>query len=256
MKKTRSEPRRGLLKALPGALHRFLCTGSLIRRCFRLFLLVCLVFALDVGRYAVWPRVSPLAETPPSSSSFMEYRREQWDKAGKKEHLVYRWVDWGRISPHLRLAVTIAEDDKFWDHEGFDFESMEEAVITNTRKGRFSAGGSTITQQLAKNLWFTPEKSLLRKLKEAVMAWRLEHSLEKERILEIYLNVAEWGDGIFGAEAAARRYFNRSAANLTPQQAATLAAMLPAPLRRGPDSRIVRKKASVILQRMARRGGA
>ncbi len=245
----------GLLRAAAGAWRAVAGTGPLKRRAIRVLLLVCLALFLDVARYFFWPPVSGLATEPPAATSFMKFRQRQWKAEGKGKKPVHVWVDWRRISPNLKLAVTIAEDDAFWNHEGFDFEGMEAALFRDIEKGRLSAGGSTITQQLAKNLWFTPEKSLIRKLKEAVMAWRLENSLKKQRILEIYLNVAEWGDGIFGAEAAARHYFNRSAATLTPGQAAELASMLPAPLLRTPNSGIVRKKAAIILQRMERRGG-
>ena len=124
------------------------------------------------------------------------------------------------------------------------------AIDKNIDRGRLSAGGSTITQQLAKNLYLSPEKSFTRKLQEAILTCRLEMNLSKERILELYLNVVEWGKGVYGAEAAARRYFGVSASALTKSQAATLAAMLPDPLRRSPDSRTVRKLAAVILKRM------
>ena len=212
--------------------------------------LLLLLYVLNVARFAVWPPVGWLAEENPASTAFMEYRQDQWDDAGKNRKIQQRWVPLGKISPNLRRAVIIAEDSSFWDHSGFDLEGMRVALERNLDKGRLAAGGSTITQQLAKNLYFSPTKSLTRKAQEAIVAFRLEQSLSKERILEIYLNVVEWGDGVYGAEAAARRYFKTSASSLSPKQAATLAAMLPAPLSRKPDSRHVQRVASTILRRM------
>jgi len=214
-------------------------------------------FILDVGRYLVWPFVGDLKTENPGVTSFMQYRLDEAEDAGKPLKLDVRYKPIKSISKNLRLAVTISEDDKFWDHEGFDVESMEEAFKRNLKEGRIKAGGSTITQQLAKNLWFTPEKSYLRKLKEAIMTWRLERELSKERILELYLNVVEWGDGIFGAEAAARRHFGVSAAGLSPSQAARLAAVLPSPRKWNPagNGKVVSKRTRIILGRMQRRTG-
>jgi monofunctional glycosyltransferase len=214
-------------------------------------------FILDVGRYLVWPWIGSLETENPGVTSFMEYRLDEAEDAGKKLKLDVRYKPLSAISKRLSLAVTISEDDKFWDHEGFDFESMEAAFEKNLKAGKIRAGGSTITQQLAKNLWFGPEKSYLRKLKEAIMAWRLERELSKKRILELYLNVVEWGDGIFGAEAAARRYFGVSAKGLSSSQAARLAAVLPSPRRWNPagNGRVVSKRTRIILGRMQRRGG-
>ncbi len=216
-----------------------------------------LLLALDIGRYLLWPPVSWLATANPPVTAMMEYRREQWDRAraeqgkeAKDMPLRQTWMPLGRISPHLRKAVVISEDDTFWDHNGFNFNTMQDALERNLKKGRLAAGGSTITQQLAKNLWFTPERSILRKIKEAVMACRLELLLDKERILELYLNVAEWGNGIYGAEAAARHYFGKSAARLTAQEAASLAAILPSPHKRTPNSPLVRKLAARLVKRM------
>ncbi|MBZ2173519.1 monofunctional biosynthetic peptidoglycan transglycosylase [Nitratidesulfovibrio sp. SRB-5] len=223
----------------------------------RLVLLVALLMGGDIARYAVWPPVATLAKQNPAATSFMEYRQEQWARQGRGPSYRQIWVGLGNISRNLVLAVTIAEDDKFWQHEGFDLDGMEEAFLRNIEEGRIAAGGSTITQQLAKNLWFTPEKSLSRKAKEAIMAWRLERELSKKRILELYLNVVEWGDGVFGAEAAARHHFGKSAAALTSWEAARLAAVLPNPLRWSPTgtSRGVQVRASIIHSRMERRMG-
>lgn len=223
----------------------------------RLALLVALLLGGDIARYAVWPPVATLAKQNPAITSFMEYRQDQWARQGRGPSYRQTWVGLGSISRYLVLAVTIAEDDKFWQHEGFDLDGMEEAFLRNIEEGRIAAGGSTITQQLAKNLWFTPEKNLSRKAKEAIMAWRLERELTKKRILELYLNVVEWGDGVFGAEAAARYHYGKSAAALTSWEAARLAAVLPNPLRWSPTgtSRGVQVRASIIHSRMERRMG-
>ena len=134
-----------------------------------------------------------------------------------------RWVSYGRVSPDLKRAVLVAEDDAFWQHEGVDFEQLQESLETDWARGRFVRGGSTITQQLAKNLYLSPSKNPLRKLRELIIARRLEAELKKARILELYLNVIEWGDGVYGVEAAARTYFHVSAAELGPSESALLA---------------------------------
>jgi monofunctional biosynthetic peptidoglycan transglycosylase len=211
-----------------------------------------MLWGLNIGRYAVWPPVGSLAERPPASSSFMEYRRDQWKAEGKEVKENWTWAEYSRISANLKRAVVIAEDDAFWMHHGFDWKGIREAMEKNLTRRSLDVGGSTITQQLAKNLYFSPRKSITRKLQEAMVVWRLERALSKERLLEIYLNVVEWGEGVYGAEAAARRYFKKSAANLTRHEAATLAAMLPNPLGRKPNSPVVRRLASIFERRMAR----
>lgn len=208
------------------------------------------LFVLNIGRYAIWPFVGTLENQAPETTAFMEYRQKEWEAKGRKNTVRRTWKPLAAISRHLQKAVVVAEDSTFWDHEGFDFDGMWNALERNIARGKLAAGGSTITQQLAKNLYFSPEKSIVRKMQEAIVAKRLELCLTKERILELYLNSVEWGDGIFGAESASRRYFGVSAANLTPRQAATLAAMLPSPLRRTPASPIVRRHATTILARM------
>ncbi len=220
--------------------------------------LLVLVGVLDAGRFFLWPDVSALARTAPEKTAFMTYREAQWKDEGQKRTLTHRWVPLGRISSHLVLAVTIAEDDRFWAHDGFDLEGIEDAVRRNWEVGRLAAGGSTISQQLAKNIYFSPEKSLLRKVREAIVTWRLERELDKRRILELYLNSVEWGEGIFGAEAASRHYFGKSAAALSVYEAAGLAAILPSPLtwRLSPPSRGVAKRIRIIERRMERRLGS
>lgn len=166
----------------------------------------------------------------PANTAFMEagLARLQ-EKKGPDAELRHQWVAYERISIHLKRAVVAAEDSKFLTHEGFDWEALEKAMEKNIRKGRFAAGGSTISQQLAKNLFLSPAKNPLRKAQEAVITVMIEQLWSKRRILEVYLNVIEWGNGIYGAEAASRRYFKTSAAALGPAQAALLAAMIPNP---------------------------
>jgi monofunctional biosynthetic peptidoglycan transglycosylase len=166
----------------------------------------------------------------PSNTAFMEAGLERLqEKKGPEAELRQKWVEYKRISIHLKRAVVAAEDSKFLAHEGFDWEAMEKAVQKNIKKGRFAAGGSTISQQLAKNLFLSPSKNPLRKAQEAIITVMIEQLWSKRRILEVYLNVIEWGNGIYGAEAASRRYFKTSASGLGPGQAALLAAMIPNP---------------------------
>lgn len=175
------------------------------------------------GHIVYW-RYFPVGET-----SFMAQRLEELQRNRPKAELRYRWVDYPRISNHLKRAVVAAEDAKFIYHEGFDWEGIQRAIEKNQRKGKAVAGGSTISQQLAKNLFLSGERSYVRKAQEAIITLMLEVTLDKQRILELYLNVAEWGEGVFGAEAAARHYYGLSAAQLSAEQAARLAAMLPRP---------------------------
>ncbi len=165
----------------------------------------------------------------PSVTSFMVIRLEELRQKDPKAQIKHQWVPYERISNHLKRAVVAAEDDKFVDHEGFDWEAMQKAMEKNQRRGRVVAGGSTISQQLAKNLFLSPSKTPWRKGQEAVITLMLETVMDKRRILEIYLNVVEWGNGVFGAEAAARHYYGATAAQLSPAQSAHLAVMLPNP---------------------------
>jgi monofunctional biosynthetic peptidoglycan transglycosylase len=186
----------------------------------------------------------------------MEYREDIWQAKGIKKKISTSWVPLSRISPYVVKAVIIAEDDKFWSHEGFDFEAMQKALEKDIKKKTFKAGGSTISQQLAKNLYLSPAKNPIRKIKEAILTWRIERQLSKRRIMELYLNVAEWGDGMFGIGAAARRYYGKSAGSLGAREAAELAAALPNPRRFNPDinSRYATSRAERIYQIMVRRG--
>jgi monofunctional biosynthetic peptidoglycan transglycosylase len=188
----------------------------------------------------------------PETTRIMELRLQTVREKAPRAQLQYRWVDYDRTSMHLKRAIVAAEDAKFVDHEGFDWEGIQRALEKNQRRGKVVAGGSTITQQLAKNLFLTGERSLLRKSQEAIITAMLEAVMDKRRILEIYLNVVEWGEGVFGAEAAARYYFGVSAAALTSSQAARLAAMLPRPrfYDRNRDSQYLAQYADTIMGRM------
>lgn len=165
----------------------------------------------------------------PSSSSFMESRLNVIQKKTPDAELMYQWVDYAKISNNLKRAVIASEDSKFVEHEGFDWEGIHKAYEKNKKRGKIVAGGSTISQQLAKNLFLSGERSFLRKGEETIITFMLENILSKQRIFEIYLNMIEWGNGVFGAEAASRYYFKTSAANLNSMQAAKLAAMIPNP---------------------------
>jgi monofunctional glycosyltransferase len=189
--------------------------------------------------YAAWglpsrSEVKALATRNPSTTGVMRQRDEEARLAKRKPRRLQSWVPLSQISRHLIHAVVAAEDPKFFGHEGFDWEAIRESAEADLKKGRFARGGSTITQQLAKNLYFTTHKSITRKLRELVVARWLEQDLSKGRILELYLNVIEWGDGVYGCEAAARRYYGKAASALDAQQAAGLAAMIPSPRRINP----------------------
>jgi monofunctional glycosyltransferase len=218
-------------------------------------LLVALL-ATDIAMSFVYPGVSALKKENPQKTAFMQYREKQWAREGIHKVIIQKWVPLRRISPYLIKAVIIAEDDKFWNHEGFDFEAMQQALEKDIKKKEFKAGGSTISQQLAKNLFLSPSKNPIRKMKEAILTWRMEHALSKRRIVEIYLNVAEWGDGIFGIEAAAKHYYGKHASSLTAQEAARLATVLPNPIvyHVNGDSKYVQNRSARIYQVMLARG--
>jgi len=188
----------------------------------------------------------------PRETAFMAQRLAEARAKNPNASLQYRWVPYSRISAHLKRAMIAAEDSKFSEHGGFDWEGIQSALEKNRRKGRVVAGGSTITQQLAKNLFLSSSRSYWRKAQEAVVTVLLEAMLSKQRIFELYLNVIEWGNGVFGAEAAARRYFGVSAAQLSIEQAARLAAMTPAPrlFERNPDSAYLTGRTATIIARM------
>ena len=165
----------------------------------------------------------------PSSSAFMEAGLARLQDKNPDAELRHKWVPYDRISPNLKRAIVAAEDAKFLDHEGFDIEGIQAAVEKNLKKGKLVAGGSTISQQLAKNLFLSGRRSFIRKGEETIITLMIETTWSKHRILEVYLNIIEWGNGVYGAEAAARRYYKTTAANLGAEQAARLAAMVPNP---------------------------
>ncbi len=188
----------------------------------------------------------------PDMTSFMSLRVDELREKNPRAQLKHQWVPYAKISANLKRAVVAAEDDKFIDHEGFDWEGIQKAMEKNQRKGRVVAGGSTISQQLAKNLLLSASKTPWRKAQEAVITVMIEALWDKRRILEVYLNSVEWGGGIFGAEAAAQRYFGTTAAALGPEQSARLAVMLPAPRRfeKNPYSGYLNAHTQLILGRM------
>ncbi|MEW6570787.1 MAG: monofunctional biosynthetic peptidoglycan transglycosylase [Nitrospirota bacterium] len=223
----------------------------------RLFVILLIsIFGLALYLF-LFPDVTRLKKENPGKTSFMKYREEEWRHQGKKYKIRQKWVPLSQISPYLKKAVIIAEDDKFWSHEGFDYEAIQQAIEEDIKARRFKLGGSTISQQLAKNLYLSPAKNPLRKIREAILTWKIERTLSKRRILEIYLNVVEWGDrGIFGAEMASRHYYGKSAADLTPEEAARLSAVLPNPRKYNPlgRSRYVTHRANLVYKIMVRRG--
>ncbi len=188
----------------------------------------------------------------PESTAFMTLRLEQLRKKNPQARLKHQWIPYARVSVQLKRAVVAAEDAKFVDHEGFDWEAIEKAMQKNERRGRVVAGASTISQQLAKNLFLSGRRSWLRKAQEAVITSMIESAMSKRRILELYLNVAEWGEGVFGAEAAARHHFGVAAAALGAEQAAWLASILPSPRRyeRGRTTPHISDRMATILARM------
>jgi monofunctional biosynthetic peptidoglycan transglycosylase len=188
----------------------------------------------------------------PSSSAFMEVNLSLLQEKNPDAELRYKWVDYDKISNNLKRAVVASEDAKFVDHEGFDWEGIEKAYQKNIKKGKIKAGGSTISQQLAKNLFLSGKRSYVRKGQEAIITLMLENILSKRRILEIYLNVIEWGNGVFGAEAAARHYYKTGAGKLSSAQAAKLAAMIPNPkyYDKHRNARGLLRKTNIIQSRM------
>jgi monofunctional biosynthetic peptidoglycan transglycosylase len=207
--------------------------------------------------YLLWmPDLTRLKRENPKKTAFMEYREKESRRKGRKYRIRHHWVPFSKISPYLVKAVLIAEDDKFWRHEGFDFEAIQKAIEMDLKAKRYKFGGSTISQQLARNLYLSPEKSFPRKISEAIVTWRMEKVLPKKRILELYLNLVEWGEGIFGAEAASRSYFKKAVSELSPEEAARLAAVLPNPRKYDPagSQRYIINRSNLIYRIMVQRG--
>lgn len=217
----------------------------LIRNIFKILILL---FIADLCYLFFIVDIPRLKTTIPPKTAFMKLREKQWERAGKRRTVKKRYVPLRRISRHVRRAVVLSEDAKFWKHEGFDYEAIRNAFEENLEARRFKFGGSTISMQLSRNLYLTPDKNPYRKFREAIITWRIERALSKSRILEIYLNVVEWGNGIFGIEAASRHYFGKPASALTGREASFLVAVLPNPRRFSPvrPSGYVRRRARVI----------
>jgi monofunctional biosynthetic peptidoglycan transglycosylase len=205
--------------------------------------------------YLTLPDVRVLVRENPATTAFMELRVREAASDDRKLAIRQRWVPYGRISPFLKRAVVVTEDAAFFDHDGIDLDEIRASLERNWEEGRFVRGASTITQQLAKNLYLSPSRNPVRKLRELFITRRLEASLTKRRILEIYLNVIEWGDGIFGCEAASRAYFGKSAADLTREEAALLAGAIINPRELSParPGRRLLRRQQIVLRRM---GGA
>lgn len=200
--------------------------------------------------------ISRLKSANPTETAFMRHHRERASEEGKRFVKRQRWIPLSRIPKHLIDAVLVSEDGTFWFHEGFDWFEFRESFERNLKDGKFTRGASTITQQLVKNLFLSPSKNPLRKLKEWILTWRMEQVLSKSRILELYMNVIEWGDGIYGADAASQHYFGIPSALISRTEAAHLAAIIPNPRRYRPDgtSRYITRRAELILRRMSARG--
>lgn len=217
-----------------------------------------LLGALGVGfGYLAWvyltlPDVRTLAATNPTTTAFIELRRDEAHDVGKSLTIQRRWVPYARISSHLKRAVIVAEDSAFFEHDGLDYKQIRESIEDSLEDGTPVRGASTITQQLAKNLYLSESRNPVRKLKELIITRRLETALSKRRIFEIYLNSIEWGDGIFGCEAAARAYFGKSAADLGPSEAALLAGAIINPRVHSPakPTRRLLRRQRLILGRM------
>jgi monofunctional glycosyltransferase len=202
------------------------------------------------------PYIPALRTGNPSKTTLMQLREKQAKDAGKPLHLYYVWKPIAEISPNLMHALLLSEDDTFYQHNGFDMEQIQIAIKTDWEKKRFAYGGSTLTQQLARSLYLSPRKNLFRKAKEAFITVLLERYLTKNRIMELYLNVVEWGPGVFGAEAASQTYFQKPAKELSPDEAVALVSILPSPRRWSPTSErsFMTRRRSRLYSRMRREG--
>ena len=211
-----------------------------------------LVIAFVLAQVWFYAHIVYWTRYPPDMTAFMERSLEALQAKDPRARLQHQWLSYERISIHLKRAVVAAEDARFLDHEGFDWAAIQKAIARNEERGRVVAGASTISQQLAKNLFLSAERSWLRKGEEALITWMLEDALTKRRILELYLNYAEWGEGIFGADAAARYHFGVPASALSPEQAAWLAVILPSPRRydRGRLTPYLSSRVTTVLGRM------
>ncbi len=221
-----------------------------------LLIILVVLLAWLAWEWFTFPDVAKLATERPKTTAFMEQRKRVLRSEGESDALEWKWVPYGQISPYLRRGVLVAEDNSFYEHEGVDVDAMKEAFERDWKRRKISHGGSTITQQLAKNLYLSPSRNPLRKVREYFIARALEKHLTKKRILEIYLNVVEMGERVYGAEAAARHYFKKSASALTAREAALLAGCLPNPriMNPGDPNKRLRSRQRMILSRMKRWG--
>lgn len=220
-----------------------------MKRIFVSSIMLTVIVALAYYFYATLPDVSALKRRNPKTTALMDLRDEEYRKTGLRGGRRQVWVSYADISEHLKKSILIAEDAAFFSHKGVDVNELQAALKKDWETLSLSRGGSTITMQLAKNLYLSPSKNPMRKLKELVIAHQLERELSKQRIFELYLNVVEWGRNIYGAEAAARNYWGKSAADLDPLEAATLAALLPNP--RNSKERNILNRRNLILTRLA-----
>jgi monofunctional glycosyltransferase len=240
-------PNPQIIRRLPPKVERFNW-----RRLVRRLAIAIVVMVLSYHALILF-RITRLRHSNPSTTNLIEQRADSVIERGGTPKIEQRWIPYQSISPHLVRAVLVGEDIRFFRHSGIDWTGVNLAIKKNWEEKRFARGGSSISQQLAKNLFLSPSKNPLRKFHEMIIAWEMEQILGKRRILEIYLNVIEWGDGIYGAEAAARHYFGRSAASLNSEQAVFLSAIIPAPLRGYSTthySGYVRSRISMISTRM------
>lgn len=203
-----------------------------------------------------WCGVAALKHENPPETALMRQRRREAEREKRPYPVTQRWIALSRIPRHVIDAVVVAEDGTFFSHGGIDWFEVRESAERNWREGRAARGASTITQQLAKNLFLSTSKDPLRKGKEVIITLLCESQLSKERILELYLNVIEWGRGIYGIEAASQAFFRKSATALTVEEGARLAAVIPSPLRHRPDSdsRYVLRRKEIVLGRLEARG--
>lgn len=217
-----------------------------------LALIPALAFAYFAYVYLTLPDVRPLQKTNPKTTAFMELRKQEAAGGGRRFSIRHQWVPYSRISPMLKRAVIVTEDAAFFDHDGIDIEEIKASLERNWEEGQFLRGGSTITQQLAKNLYLSPSRNPVRKVKELFIARRLEAALTKQRIFEIYLNMIEWGNGIFGCEAASRAYFGKPCASLDMAEAALMAGAIINPREHSPakPTRRLLRRQQIIMKRM------
>jgi len=223
-----------------------------VKRIFLKSLVLSALLGWIVYEYTTLPDVTPLKRRNPRLTALMELRDQEYRSQGLNPSRRQIWVSYDAVSEHIKKAVLLSEDAAFFSHRGVDLFELKEAVKTDWERGQLKRGASTITMQLARNLYLSPSKDPLRKLREIAIALQLENALSKKRIFEIYLNVVEWGDGLYGIEAASRHYFSKSAAAVDPGEAATLAAFLPSP--RNPSEKALLSRRNTILNRMAKVG--